>query len=254
MNKKEQVRDPPSLPPPFPSLLPARATALNSSERDPFTKVIAQDRSWKIKENKRESERVICQRACSGRLVSPCDTVLRRFSFGRYWCLSGLAKRGGGRQSSSCTQIRDWLSSRLETFSVRWRRIRSQDCPGPVSNMDPILGTIGLHSGHVQMPSAKRWARGGRHSPRGGRISQIELSLSRVEDGNDQAEVRSCTLAQEVWSGTSGLSTVKIWRARRRRSDCESPEGLPRQGASRKRRVRCLLPSLLRQRRATCVQ
>ena len=33
------------------------------------------------------------QRACSGRQVSSCDTVLRRFSFRRYWCLSVLAKR-----------------------------------------------------------------------------------------------------------------------------------------------------------------
>ena len=47
-------------------------------------------------QQERESERVICQRACSGRLVSFCDTVFRRFSFGRYWCLYGLAKRGGG--------------------------------------------------------------------------------------------------------------------------------------------------------------
>ena len=46
MHTKEQERD-----------SPARVTALNSSRRDPSAKVIAQDSSWKTKENKSESER-----------------------------------------------------------------------------------------------------------------------------------------------------------------------------------------------------
>ena len=94
-------------------------------------------------------------------------------------------------------------------------------------------------------------------APQGGHV-EADTALVVVdfpmEDGNDQTEVRNCTLAQETWGGTCGFSTAKIWRARRCRSDRECPEGLPREGASRKRRVRCLLTPLLRQRRVTRVQ
>ena len=116
------------------------------------------------------------------------------------------------------------------------------------------LVQLGCTPATFKCSAPKRWARGGRHSTCGGRISQTALSLRCVEDGNEQAEVRSCTLAQEIGGGTSGFYTAKIWRARRGRIDCESPEGLPREGASRKRRVRCLHPSLPRQRRVKRVQ
>ena len=164
-NKKEQVRDP-----------SAKAAALNSSGRD-------------VCQNKK-GERPTCQRACSGRLFSSCGKVCRRFPFGRFWCLSGLAKRGGGGNSRAALESGTDFPHDKEHFRFGGGRIRSQDCPGATSNMEAILGTIGLHSCHVQMHSAKRCARGDRHSTCGGRISQTALSLRWVEDGNDQASAQ----------------------------------------------------------------
>ena len=114
---------------------PARVTVLNSSVRDssakvtafeqfekgPSATVIVQDGPWKSKKNKRESERErdSCQRAGSGRLVSSCDTVLRRFSFGQYWCLSGLAS--GGDNPRVALKSGTAFPHDNKTSSDRWR-------------------------------------------------------------------------------------------------------------------------------------
>ena len=154
VNKKEQERD-----------LTATVTALNSSEQDPFCqgdcveqfeeRLFCQgDCSRQLVDHQEKQERIgegdSCQRACSGLLVSSCDTVLRRCSFGRYWCLSCLAKRDGGGNPRVALKSGTGFPHDKKLCRFGGGRIRSQDCPGPASNVEATLGTTVRHSGQCQ--------------------------------------------------------------------------------------------------------
>ena len=88
--------------------------------------------------------------------------------------------------------------------TLRRGRIRSEDGPGPVNNVEAILGAAGNCSRHVQVFGAQKWRCGGRHRPCSGRPDQEILSSRCVDDGPDSAEVSNRTRAQEVRYGASG--------------------------------------------------
>ena len=124
-----------------------------------------------------------------------------------------------------------------EHFRFGGGRIRSQDCPWPVSNVEAILGTIGLHSCHVQMLSAK-----GGHVEADTPLVVVEFPKPHCHsDASKTATTRPKSEAAH-WLSKFGVEPVGFLPPRSgeregRRSDCESPEGLSREGASRKRRV-----------------
>ena len=133
-------------------------------------------------EQERASERPLCQRDCveqfgqkkrKNKKESERDPPARELvQYG--WSVpviqssedfrlvdSGLAKRGGGGDSRVALESGTGFLHDKKHVRFRQGRIRSRDCPGPVSSVEAILGTIGLHSCHVEMLSAKRWACGG---------------------------------------------------------------------------------------------
>ena len=71
-------------------------------------------------------------------------------------------------------------------------------------NVGAIPGTTGLHSCHVQMLSAKRWARGGRYSTRGGRIS-ANCTVNQTRGRRQMTRPKS---AAAQWLGKFGVEPV----------------------------------------------
>ena len=102
--------------------------------------------------------------------------------------------------------------------TLRKGRIRSEDSPGPVNNVEAILGAAGNCSRHVQVFGAQRWRCGGRHRSCSGRPDQETLSSRCGDDGPDPAEVSNRTLAQEVRCLASGHVPTQVLRERAYRS------------------------------------
>ena len=146
------------------------------------------------------------------------SVLVRRFSFGRYRCLSGLVKRGGGGNPRVALQSETGFPHNKNIFG-------SVEVEFEVKTAQEQCGS----------DTWCKWAPlRSRSNARRQQVGTWRPTRLVVVD------FRKLHSHSDAWA--AGLSTAKIWRARRRRRDCESPEGLPREGASRKRGVWCLLP------------
>ena len=127
--------------------------------------------------------------------------------------------------------------------------IRSQNISGPVNNVEALLGAAGIRSGDIQVFCTKRTTCGGQHFPCCDQYPHKVLPSRCMEDSHNPTEVSCRILAPE-----RSLVRSPIRRDRCCRSGGQGSEGQLREGSSRKRGVRCLLSTLLCQRRRPRVQ